>query len=133
MNTIALKKILISCCLLWLAGCTAPDNAHKVSLEQARSELESGQAILIDIREPAEHRMGVAPGAQLLPMSQLPSKLAQIPQSKNQAVLLICNTQNRSQATLKELQKRGYANVRYVEGGMSQWAAKGWPMVPPQP
>jgi rhodanese-related sulfurtransferase len=48
-------------------------------------------------------------------------------------VLLICNTQNRSKATLSELQKRGYQNIRYVEGGMSQWAAKGWPLSRPQP
>lgn len=27
--------------------------------------------------------------------------------------------------------KAGYENIRFVEGGMSQWVAKGWPMVAP--
>jgi rhodanese-related sulfurtransferase len=66
-------------------------------------------------------------------MSELASKLNLIPQTPDKPVLLICNTQNRSKATLTELKKRGYQNIRYVEGGMSQWAAKGWPLVAPQP
>jgi rhodanese-related sulfurtransferase len=47
-------------------------------------------------------------------------------------VLLICNTQNRSSATLRALRERGgYTNVRFVEGGMSEWVRRGWPTVAP--
>jgi rhodanese-related sulfurtransferase len=46
-------------------------------------------------------------------------------------VLLICNTQNRSSATLTALRERGYAHVRYVQGGMSEWVRRGWPVVRP--
>ena len=42
---------------------------------------------------------------------------------------LICNTQNRSSATRRAPRQRGYAHVRYVSGGMSEWARRGWPMV----
>lgn len=108
----------------------APDH---VSLESARSEFEAGRALLIDIREPDEHANGVAPGARLLPMRQLSARLAEIPTDPQQPVLLICNTQNRSRATLKALRERGYDNVRYVEGGMSEWARRGWPMTKPTP
>ena len=47
-------------------------------------------------------------------------------------VLLICNTQNRSSAVLRALRERGYGHVRYVVGGMSEWARRGWPMVAPR-
>ena len=102
-----------------------------VSLDTARAEFEAGRAVLIDIREPAEHATGVAAGAQLLPMRQLGARLGEIPQDPAQPVLLICNTQNRSKATLKALRERGYGHVRYVSGGMSEWARRGWPMVKP--
>jgi len=102
-----------------------------VSLEQARAELESGQALLIDIREPGEHARGVAPGALLLPMRQLESRLDLIPPDPSARVLLICNTQNRSRATLLALHARGLSHVRYVHGGMSEWARRDWPLVPP--
>ena len=102
-----------------------------VPLEVARAELEAGRAIMIDVREPDEHAQGVAPGARLLPMRQLGARLSEIPTDPRTPVLLICNTQNRSKATWQALRERGYQNVHYVEGGMSQWLRRGWPRVPP--
>ena len=103
-----------------------------VSLEAARAALESGRSILIDIRESAEQAGGVAPGARTLPMSQLRQRLAEIPTDPAQPVLLICNTQNRSSRTLKALRELGgYGNVRFVEGGMSEWVKRGWPLAKP--
>jgi rhodanese-related sulfurtransferase len=88
---------------------------------------------MIDIREPREHATGVAQGVQLLPMQQIGARLSEIPADKDKPVLLICNTQNRSSATLAALRERGYSHVRFVEGGMSEWARRGWPMVKPTP
>jgi rhodanese-related sulfurtransferase len=124
--------LAISAGLLML-GCSEPVNsADRVTLEQARADHEAGKVMLVDIRESREHKTGVAAGAVLLPMSELPQKLSLLPKNPDQEVLLICNTQNRSKATLQKLKEQGYQNIRYVDGGMSQWAAKGWPMVAPQ-
>lgn len=128
-----MQKLFLFILMAVLTACTSASDVDKVSLEQARAEHEAGKVTLIDIRETPEHRTGVAQGAVLLPMSELPRKLSSIPQTPGKPVLLICNTQNRSKATLSELKKRGYQNIRYVEGGMSQWTAKGWPLVAPQP
>lgn len=115
-----------------LAGCGKTEaSADCVSLDLARAEHEAGRAMLIDIREPEEHAGGVAAGARLLPMRQLNRRLQEIPTNSDQAVLLICNTQNRSSATLRALRERGYGHVRYVNGGMSDCARCGWPMVRP--
>jgi len=119
--------------MLALIGCGREAAASDaVSLEVARAEHEAGRAILIDIREPEEHATGVAAGARLLPMRQLSRRIAEIPVDPARQVLLICNTQNRSSATLRALRERGYPHVRYVNGGMSEWARRGWPMVKPQ-
>lgn len=102
-----------------------------VSLEAARAAFEAGKVTLIDIREPDEHATGVVAGAQLLPMRQLAARLNEIPQDSSRPVLLICNTQNRSRAVQQALKERGYHHVQYVNGGMSEWARRGWPMVKP--
>ncbi len=126
---------LLAGAVLWAAmphpaaGQAAPDDV--VSLDLARAELEAGRAVLIDIREPSETASGVAAGATLLPMRQLSARLAEIPTDASKPVLLICNTQNRSSATLRALRERGYGHVRYVQGGMNEWARRGWPMVKP--
>lgn len=116
---------------LTMAACS-PQAAvtDSVTLDFARAELEAGRAILIDIREPNEHATGVAKGAQLLPMRQLGARLSEIPTAADKPVLLICNTQNRSSSTLSALRERGYAHVRYVQGGMSEWNRRGWPSSP---
>ena len=102
-----------------------------VSLEVARAAHEAGTVTLIDIREPEEHATGVAAGAVLLPMRQLSSRLGEIPADPKRPVLLICNTQNRSRTVQNALKERGYHHVQFVNGGMSEWARRGWPMVKP--
>ena len=108
---------------------------ERISLDDARRLHQAGSAVLIDIREPEEHATGVAAGVRLLPMSQLNQRLREIPVDSKVPVLLICRTQNRSSATLRALRKQfgeqSYAHVRFVHGGMSEWAQRGWPMVSP--
>ena len=112
-----------------LLPAAAGAQAVAVTLEQARAEHEGGRALLVDIREPDEHAAGVAAGAKLLPMRQLSSRIAELP--RDRPVLLICNTQNRSRATYEALRERGYTNLRYVNGGMSEWVRRGWPVAKP--
>ena len=112
-------------------ACSQPPPADKASLDEARSLHEAGQALLVDIRESDEHATGVAAGALLLPMSQLRQRINELPADASRPVLLICHTQSRSSATLKALRQRGYGHVRYVHGGMRDWARRGWPMVRP--
>ena len=115
-----------------LSGPSSANAPDRIGLDAARAEVEAGRATLIDIREPSEHATGVASGARLLPMRQLAGRLDEIPADPSRPVLLICNTQNRSRSTLQALRDRGgYGHVRYVEGGMSEWARRGWPMVAP--
>ena len=106
-----------------------------ISLDDARRLHQAGSAVLIDIRESEEHATGVVAGAKLLPMSQLKQRLREIPVDSKLPVLLICRTQNRSSATLRALRKQlgeqNYAHVRFVQGGMSEWTQRGWPLVAP--
>ncbi len=123
-------SVMFACGVLAATG-VAADEPDFVALTTARAEHEAGRAVLIDIREPAEHASGVARGAQLLPMRQLATRLAEIPTDPRRPVLLICNTQNRSSATVRALRQRGFTHVRYVRGGMSEWVRRGWPLVAP--
>jgi len=123
--------VLLAGWAAWRAYDGARVAEFSVSLETARQALEAGQVVLIDIREPAEHATGVAAGARLVPMSQLARRLQEIPQDPAQPVFLICATQNRSSATLRQLHAQGLPHVRYVHGGMSEWVRRGWPTVRP--
>ncbi len=132
------RRAWLSAGALWLtlgiAACSQAANpADKVTLEEARAAVESGKVVLIDVREPQEHATGVAAGARLLPTSQIQQRWGEIPTDPSKPVLIICNTQNRSSRVVQALREQGpkYNHVRYVHGGMSEWAHRGWPMVAP--
>ena len=103
----------------------------QVSLDDARLLLDSGNITVIDIRERNEHATGVAKGMKLIPMSTLDTQLIEILKDPKQSVLLICNTQNRSKKVVLDFQSRGYSNVQYVIGGMSEWTKRGWALETP--
>lgn len=129
-----LTRIGLGLCASALLVACSPETAQdplRVSLEEGRQLFESRQALMFDIREPKEHATGVAPGALLLPMSQLKQRAGEIPKDPAQPVLIICNTQNRSSKAVRAMKEAGWSNVRYVHGGMSAWARNGWPMVQP--
>ena len=113
---------------LWLALPGAA-LAAAVSLEDARAALEKSSMLVLDIREPGEQASGVAKGAVLMPMAQISKRLGELPAPGTKPFLVICNTQNRSSRIVEQLQAMGYSNASYVKGGMSQWSARGWPLV----
>ena len=126
------RTALLGLALAATAASASLPESDVVSLDEARARFEAGEVILIDIREPREHANGVAAGAHLLPMSQLGQRVAEIPTDAGKPVCRLCTSQNRSPVVLRALRNSGgYGHVRYVHGGMSEWARRGWPMVKP--
>jgi len=131
MKIYSIVSTFLAASTLFILGCTANAAGSSVTLEEARTALDKSSAIVIDIRETSEHATGVAKGARLIPMGQLGKRLNELPKPGEQPLLIICNTQNRSSKIVEQLQAAGFTNASYVQGGMSQWAARGWTMVKP--
>jgi rhodanese-related sulfurtransferase len=87
--------------------------------------VENG-TVLLDVREQDEWNAGHAPSAVLLPMSEIQSRLAEIPE--NQPILVICHSGMRSQRVTDFLLAEGY-DATNVSGGMVAWQAAGAPVV----
>ena len=122
----------LACGLLLATQVSAQSSAPFVTLEEARAALEKSSAVMVDIREPGEQASGVAKGALLIPMGQISRRMGELSTPNQKPLLVICNTQNRSLRIVEQLQAAGFTNARYVKGGMSQWTARGWPLVSPQ-
>jgi rhodanese-related sulfurtransferase len=104
---------------------------HRVSLDDMRNALTNSSAVVIDIREPAEHATGVASGAALMPLSRLGAHINELPKPTDPEFYVVCHTQNRSSRVVEQLHSMGYTNARYVHGGMSEWNGRGLPTVRP--
>jgi rhodanese-related sulfurtransferase len=80
---------------------------------------------VLDVREDVEWVHGHIEGAVHIPMHDLPSRLAEIPEGP---LLVVCRVGGRSAHAAGYLQQRGH-DVVNLHGGMLEWEAAGRPMV----
>ena len=83
-------------------------------------------ALVLDVREPMEYVAGHVPGAKLIPMGHLPSRLGELP--KDAPVYVICASGNRSLAMAGFLVRAGY-DAWSVAGGTGAWERSGHAVV----
>jgi rhodanese-related sulfurtransferase len=87
----------------------------------------AADAYLLDVREDDEWAAGHAPDATHLPMMQIPARIEEIPADRD--VVVVCRVGGRSAQVVAYLQQHGLTRTINLDGGMSDWAAAGRPMV----
>lgn len=100
--------------------------ALEIGVEEAAALRDSG-AFILDVRQPEEWNDYHVPGSTLIPLDQLPNRLSEIP--KDQTVVVVCRSGNRSQAGRDILLKAGFDRVTSMAGGLSTWRNLGYPTV----
>jgi rhodanese-related sulfurtransferase len=101
----------------------------EIDIEQLDRARSSG-ATVVDVREVSEYVNGHVPGASLMPMSQLVSRLGEL--EKTRPVYLICASGNRS-ATMADLLVAAGYDAYSVIGGTAAWARSGRPVETGEP
>ncbi len=133
-----LKLLGIIMLTLSLSSCFEPPYTN-ITNEQLKTLLEQGIPIY-DVRRPEEWRKtGVVEDSRLLTFVDksgrlkpdfLPRFTAEV--DKNQPVILICRTGNRTDALARHLvEKLGYTQVYNVRDGITRWIAEKQPVVRP--
>jgi hydroxyacylglutathione hydrolase len=79
--------------------------------------------VVVDVREPWEYRQGHVPGAVLLPLGQLASRLNEL--HPDRPVAVICASGSRSQSAAALLGQKGFKTVYNVSGGTGAWMYSG--------
>lgn len=93
----------------------------------AHKRAESGDLILIDVRERSELRLAnLGEGILWIPLSELAAKrleaLPEAMQNKDQEIIVFCHTGVRSAQVAAWLQQQGWTNVWNMEGGIDAYA-----------
>ena len=97
-----------------------------------------GDAVVIDVREPAEFETGHIPGSINIPRGVLEFQVDAHPavanvsdpalSHKEQPLVVYCRTGGRSALAALNLQRMGFTDVRSVAGGITEWANAGLPV-----
>lgn len=83
-------------------------------------------AFVVDVREPMEYVSGHVPGALLMPLATVVSRLGELP--KDRPVYVICAGGNRSRTATRWMIGAG-VDARSVIGGTGGWIGAGRPAV----
>lgn len=105
---------------------TSPGEIMREINQDDFAAAHAGGGFVIDVREPAEYVAGHVPGAILIPMGQLATRLAELPLGA--PVYVVCASGNRSMAMTSLLIRAGY-DAYSVAGGTSAWSRGGRPIV----
>jgi rhodanese-related sulfurtransferase len=106
-----------------------------LTVEDVAAELDAGDPLIVDIREPAEREQhGSIPGAIAAPRGMLefyadPTSPYHLPElDPSRRVILHCAAGGRSALAADTLQQMGYTDVAHLDGGFTAWKQAGRPV-----
>lgn len=92
-----------------------------INVQQAQAQLATGDAVLVDIRDPQSFAAAHASGAFHLTNDSLPAFMQQAAQTR--AVLVMCYHGNSSKGAAQYLLNQGFAEAYSIDGGFDAWRA----------
>jgi rhodanese-related sulfurtransferase len=101
------------------------DMTKNVTAAQLKEWLDSGQAVLIDVREPAEYESEHIPGAILIPLATLTQD--KMPAHAGKKLVFQCRSGNRGGKACEKMASLGTNDEIYnLEGGITAWTQAGY-------
>lgn len=97
----------------------------EITVSEAYERYQQG-AFLLDVREPDEWEDYHVPDSTLIPLSQLAGRVDELP--RDQEIVVICRSGNRSQDGRDILLEAGFENVTSMSGGVLEWREAGYPV-----
>lgn len=78
--------------------------------------------LLLDVREPGEYQYARIENSVLMPLNQIPQRLAEL--DPLQETVVICHHGIRSQMAAQFLVKSGFKNITNLIGGIDAWSCE---------
>ncbi len=100
----------------------------EVDAVRARGLIETGDPLIVDVREQDEWDEGHIPDAIHIPRGNLESRIEKAAQDRSRAILVYCAAGNRSAFAAKTLEELGYEDVVSLAGGFTDWKRNGFPV-----
>ncbi len=101
----------------------------EMTVHELKQKLDAKEKfVLVDVREPYEYDIARIPGAKLIPLGELPSRMSELDTADD--IVLHCKMGGRSARALRLLQEAGFSKLTNVAGGIEAWAEEIDPSVP---
>jgi rhodanese-related sulfurtransferase len=96
---------------------------EEITVHQLKVKIDKKESfLLLDVREMFEYYISKIDGSTVIPVDELPSRIDEIEEYKNQQVIVMCRTGSRSAQAQMKLQENGFQDVKNLKGGVNEWA-----------
>ncbi|MGV6826889.1 MAG: rhodanese-like domain-containing protein [bacterium] len=112
--------IIISGLLAWNL-IADPGGKNAMGPTEATSLINHQDAVIIDVRTPAEFKGGHIVNAENIPLAELNGKIDKLGKYKGSNILMVCRSGSRSGMATRTLLKAGFENTHNLRGGMLAW------------
>jgi len=85
-------------------------------------------ALVLDVREEGEYKLGNILNSKLIPLGKLNERIGELEKYKEQPIVVVCRTANRSAAACAALGKHGFAQTYILAGGITAWQKANLPL-----
>lgn len=121
-----LSRLVAGAAFLLLVSCGQSGEAQNLlSPKDFQKELANPEAVLLDVRTPAEFGGGHLKGAQNIDWNGPDFGKAVAGISREKTILVYCLSGGRSASAARFLRKAGFARVLEMEGGILRWQSEG--------
>jgi phage shock protein E len=121
-----MRIAFLAAVLLALVGCSGSDEpttrVDLVGPQEFAARMDEAEAVVVNVHIPYE---GELPGTDLfVPFDEVASS-DELPDDRDQPLVVYCRSGNMSAEATAELVELGYTDVTDLEGGMVAWEAAG--------
>lgn len=99
-----------------------------VTPAEATQLINRQDAIMLDVREPAEYGAGHILGARNVPLARLEAGAGELAKRKDKPLVVYCESGNRAVKAAAALKKQGFTHVASLSGGLGAWQQAGLPV-----
>ena len=96
----------------------------RISPQEAKEKIDSGDVKIIDVRTPGEYMGGHVPGASNIPHMSVVSRKGELANDKE--LVFICQVGSRSALACEFAAAIGFKDLYNVEGGTEAWIKAGY-------
>jgi rhodanese-related sulfurtransferase len=94
---------------------------QNIDVTELKSRMDAGENLnILDVRETWEYEEFNI-GAKLIPLGDLPGRLEELEDWKDEEVIVHCRSGARSASAQAFLASQGFSNVRNLLGGILDW------------
>ncbi len=114
--------------LLWPFISRLLGGAKQLDTLEAVQKINHDDALVIDVREPAEVAQGKIARAKLIPLGELKNRIGELEKHKTKPIIMVCRSGSRSAGACGILSKQGFSEVYNLAGGMIAWQQSNLPV-----